>query len=399
METRREFFSKFLLLGTASAVAACRKPAAQAPDAPATANSSTEGKPAKGATDQGGFWQTAAPQLPKVEEISRHPTELPDSADYTFYQGANFQKRVASRAPKTIEVHWEVKEGIVEMVPGTTVELWTFEGKIPGPMVRAREGDRIDFYLHNPASTQFTHNVDFHAVTGPGGGSVVLDTRPGSTSHLQVKVIHPGIYIYHCAFPPIASHIAHGMYGLVVVEPRHGLPAVDHEYYLMQSEFYTTLGGKEAVAALGKRGHVDFSPENAMLEEPTFVTFNGRPDAVNGDRAIGVMGDPIKTGETIRLFVGNIGPNLPSSFHLIGEMFDRVYMNGSFDTVGKTMQSVLIPCGGALGVEIKAEVPGNYTLVDHSIFRINKGALGTVTVQGAPNPELYDPIEYSHVRD
>jgi nitrite reductase (NO-forming) len=178
-------------------------------------------------------------------------------------------------------------------------------------MIRARVGDSIDFYLRNPKSSQFPHNVDFHAVTGPGGGSVRLDTLPGSESHLKAKLLMPGVFIYHCAFPDIPSHLSHGMYGLVVVEPVKGLPRVNHEYYLMQSEFYTQKGGSLAYPNLTGQGRLAFDGQYANLEQPTFVVFNGRPEAIYGQRAIGVLGGPIRTGETVRLFVGDIGPNLP----------------------------------------------------------------------------------------
>ena len=331
-----------------------------------------------------------------VDEISRHPTEMPEHANYTLYQDGAYQNPVTRTGPITQEVHFTVREVVAEVVEGTTMEYWTFDGKVPGPMIRARVGDTIDFFLRNDAGNKMPHNVDFHAVTGPGGGSVRLDTAPGAESNLRVKLLNPGIYIYHCAFPDIPMHVAHGMYGLVVVEPEEGLPPVDHEYYLVQSEFYTDQGGKKAYVQLKNAGHLEYSGDLANLEEPTFIVFNGRPDAFTGDRALGVFnGDTIKTGETVRLFVGNIGPNLISSFHVIGEIFDRVYVEGSFDLVNKNVQTTLVPAGGAVGVEFTVEVPGDYIAVDHALFRIHKGALGVLRVEGPENPEVYQSITYS----
>jgi nitrite reductase (NO-forming) len=341
---------------------------------------------------------TPVPAKPvDVEEISRHPTEMPDSADYALYDDGKYQNAAQRTGPITHEVHFHLDEVVAEMVQGTTMDFWTFDGKVPGPMIRARVGDTVDFFLHNPKDNNMPHNVDFHAVTGPGGGSVRLDTAPGAVSNLRVKMQAPGIFIYHCAFPDIPTHISHGMYGLALVEPEDGLPQVDHEYYLMQSEFYTDQGGKKTYTQLQDAGHLANSLEFGNLEEPTFVVFNGRPEALAGDRAIGVHnGDKVNTGETVRLFVGNIGPNLISSFHVIGEIFDTVYVEGSFDLVNHNVQTTLVPCGGAAGVEFKVEVPGDYIPVDHAIFRVHKGALGIVHVEGPENPDIYQSIEYSN---
>lgn len=235
------------------------------------------------------------------------------------------------------------------------------------------------------------HDVDFHAVTGPGGGSVRLDTAPGAVSELKVKLLKPGIYIYHCAFPDIPTHIAHGMYGLVVVEPEGGLPQVDHEYYLMQSEFYTDRGGSMTTGQLENAGHLSYSSDYGNLEEPTFVVWNGRPNSVTGDRAIGVFGgDTISTGDTARLFVGDIGPNLMSSFHVIGEMFDTVHVEGG-SLLNHDVQTTMIPPGDAVLVEFLVDVPGTYTLVDHAIFRaFNKGAIGQIVAGGEADKTIFD---------
>lgn len=329
-----------------------------------------------------------------IKEISRHPSDLPPSANYTLYEDGAYSRPVKHRhGALTIEAHFKIQEVVAEIAKGTTLEFWTFNGKIPGPMIRARAGDKIDFYLHNPKNNTFSHNVDFHAVTGPGGGAVNLNTLPGSTSHIRVKLLKPGIYLYHCAAPPIPIHIEHGLYGLLVVEPRKGLRAVDHEYYLMQSEFYTPLGGDKAATELQNRGRLSHSKKYGMLEEPTFVVFNGRPNAASGNRALGVYGDTVYVGDTIRMFIGNIGPNLISSFHVIGEHFDQVFVEGSFSLMNHDVQTTMIPSGGATGVEFKVEVPGTYILLDHSIFRINKGAAMHLEVTGPENTEVYQPIE------
>jgi nitrite reductase (NO-forming) len=330
-------------------------------------------------------------------EISRHPSALPRTTDYTLFDEGRYQSVVPRSGPLTQVVHFHIAEHVAEVLPGTTMEYWTFDGGIPGPMIRARAGDTIDFFLHNPKESTLPHNVDFHAVTGPGGGAARLTTAAGEVSELKARLLNPGIFVYHCAFPDIPMHISHGMYGLIVVEPPEGLPAVDHEFYLMQSEFYTDKGGGLPVAQLEDAGHLAFSGEYGRLEQPTFVVFNGRPNAATAERALGVFGGTqINVGETVRIFGGNIGPNLAASFHVIGEIFDRVYVEGSFDLVNRNVQTTLIPSGGATGVEYRADYPGDYTVVDHSIFRIHKGAIASIHVEGEPDPAIFESITYSN---
>lgn len=370
--------------------------ACSADDAGETAGAQQD---AQAATEEStGDATTGEALSPEVDEISRHPSHLPDHANYTLYEDGEYQDPVERSGPIEQEVHFQIHEIVAEAMPGTTMDYWTFDGTVPGPMIRARVGDTLEFHLHNPEDSSLPHNVDFHAVTGPGGGSVELDAAPGATSNLRAELRQPGIYIYHCAFPDIPTHISHGMYGLVVVEPADGLPDVDHEAYVLQSEFYTDRGGAEPASQLDDAGHLTFSGESARLEEPTFVTFNGRPDAVTGDRALGVFDEPIRSGESARLFVGNIGPNLLSSFHVIGEIFDTVYVEGSFGLENHNVQSTVVPVGGAVGVELTFEVPGEYLMVDHSIFRVHKGAAGEIHVEGDPDPDVYEPLTSSDVR-
>ena len=343
---------------------------------------------------------SAQPARPvTADEISLHPSEMPDSADYAFYADGKYDRltRRTAGEPLVHEVHLTSKEVVAAVVPGTTMQYWTFDGRIPGPMIRARVGDSLDFYLKNDAASTMPHNVDFHAVNGPGGGAAKLHTLPGSESRLKVKLLNPGIYIYHCAFPDVPMHISHGMYGLIVVEPADGLPKVDREYYLMQSEFYTDRGARLGYTELKDAGHLPFSNEYANEERPTFVVWNGRPESIVGERALGTLDKPILAGQTMRLFVGNIGPNLVSSFHVIGEIFDTVYVEGSFDLRNRNVQSTVIPAGGATGVEFKIDVPGTYLLVDHSIFRLHKGIAGQLVAGGDEVPEIFESIKFDDI--
>lgn len=274
-------------------------------------------------------------------------------------------------------VKLEVLEKKMKIADGVDYTFWTFGGSVPGSFIRVKEGDLVEFHLLNHPSSKMPHNIDLHAVTGPGGGASSSFTAPGHESVFSFQVLNPGLYVYHCATAPVGMHIANGMYGLILVEPKEGMPKVDREYYVMQGDFYTK--GK-----YGQQGYQPFDMQKAVDENATYVVFNGSVGALTGDNAL-----PAKVGETVRLFVGNGGPNLVSSFHVIGEIFDKVYVEGG-DLVNSNVQTTLIPAGGSAIVEYKLEAPGNYILVDHSIFRtFNKGSLGIMKVDGEPNLKVY----------
>lgn len=280
--------------------------------------------------------------------------------------------------PKKVVVHLEVVEKVMELADGVEYNFWTFGGVVPGKFIRIRENDVVEFHLHNHPDSKLPHNIDLHAVTGPGGGAESSMTAPGHTSVFTFKAINPGLFVYHCATAPVGMHIANGMYGLILVEPEEGLPPVDKEFYIMQSEFYTT-------EKFGKTGLTAFDMQKAMDENPEYVVFNGSVGAAMGDKALHVA-----VGETVRLYVGNAGPNLISSFHVIGEIFDKVYMEAGTAVINENVATTLIPAGGATIVEFKCEVPGDLTLVDHSVFRaFNKGALGQIEVAGEENLEIF----------
>ncbi|MCD6023676.1 MAG: dissimilatory nitrite reductase (NO-forming), copper type apoprotein [Fibrobacteria bacterium] len=275
-------------------------------------------------------------------------------------------------------VDLEVREVLQELAPGVQYTFWTFGGKVPGQFIRVREGDLVEFHLHNHPDNKMPHNIDLHAVTGPGGGAEASLTAPGHSSTFSFTAKNPGLYVYHCATAPVGMHIANGMYGLILVEPKEGLPKVDREFYVMQSDFYTK--GRH-----GEAGLQPFDMEKAIQEHPDYVVFNGSVGALTGENAL-----QAKVGETVRLFVGNGGPNMVSSFHVIGEIFDRVYGEGGVKVNQEQVQTTLIPSGGSTVVEFKLDVPATYILVDHSIFRaFNKGAIGMLKVSGDDHPAIF----------
>lgn len=296
-------------------------------------------------------------------------------------------KRTDSRL---VVVHWEVKETKIEITPGMLYDTyWTIEGTVPGPLLRVREGDTVEIHLKNGAGNSHPHNIDFHFVAGPGGGAGPLTVMPGQEAVLRVKATTAGFYMYHCAASEsIPTHIANGMYGFVLVDPANGLPDVDHEWYVVQSEFY---------ADQKTAGRLTFSFQKGLSERPDYVFWNGRFGALMGENALHA-----NPGERIRLYVGNAGPNLVSSFHVIGTMFDSVYREGDLiSPPAHGVQTTLIPSGGAAVVEFTPRVPGAYLLVDHSIFRIMKGAIGQIMVEGsvataAQAREFYDPVLTQH---
>ncbi|MGJ8663125.1 MAG: copper-containing nitrite reductase, partial [Marinicella sp.] len=272
--------------------------------------------------------------------------------------------------PAKVVVNMETVELVGQLADGVDYTFWTFDSTVPGSFIRVREGDTIEFNLANHPSSKMPHNIDLHAVTGPGGGATSSFTAPGHASKFTFKAMNPGLYVYHCATAPVGMHIANGMYGLIQVEPEGGLPPVDKEFYVMQSEFYTK-------GPYGQEGLQPFDMAKALTEIPDYVVFNGSVGAMTGENAV-----KAKVGETVRMFVGNGGPNLVSSFHVIGEIFDKVYVEGG-SLINNNVQSTMVPAGGSAIVEFKLDVPGDFILVDHSIFRaFNKGALGILQVSG-----------------
>ena len=289
----------------------------------------------------------------------------------------NVPPPITRRHPTKVIVHLETHEIVSRLADGVTYTFWTFGGAVPGKFIRIREGDLVEFHLSNNPLSKMPHNIDLHAVTGPGGGASSSFTAPGHTSTFSFKALNPGLFVYHCATAPVGMHIGNGMSGLILVEPRVGLPKVDKEYYVQQTEFYTAGGN-------GAAGLQPFSMEKAIKEQPEYVVFNGSVGAVTGDHAL-----TASVGQTVRLYVGNGGPNLVSSFHVIGEIFDRVWSEaGTLEN--HNVQTTLIPPGGAAIVDFKVEVPGTYIMVDHAIFRaFNQGALGMIKVDGAEDKAVY----------
>ena len=298
-------------------------------------------------------------------DIVRDPAEVPAP--------------IGPREPQIVRIDLETVEIEGQLADGTTYKYWTFNGKVPGPFFRVRVGDTIEVHLKNLTNSTMAHSVDFHAVTGPGGGAVMTQTPPGEETSFTAKAISPGLYVYHCATPMVAQHIANGMYGLILVEPEEGLPPVDREFYVMQGEIYTH-------EAFGSTGLLTENTQALLNEDPEYLVFNG---AVGGLTEMKPL--QANVGETVRIFFGVGGPNFTSSFHVIGEIFDRVYDQASLTSPPLTnVQTTTVPPGGATMVELRLEVPGNFILVDHALARLQRGLAGFLVIEGPENPEIID---------
>jgi nitrite reductase (NO-forming) len=324
-----------------------------------------------------------------AQEAKRHPGDFGPPQGEPIHavlaSPPNVPPPIHRNYPAKVIVDLEVIEKEMPISEGVTYTFWTFGGTTPGSFIRIRQGDTVEFHLKNHPDNKMPHNIDLHGVTGPGGGAASSFTAPGHESQFTFKALNEGIFVYHCATAPVGMHIANGMYGLMLVEPPNGMPKVDHEYYVMQGDFYTTGKYRE-------KGHQPFDMEKAIDEKPTYVLFNGSEGALTGDKAM-----KAKTNETVRLFIGNGGPNLVSSFHVIGAIFDEVRFEGGTN-IQKNVQTTLIPAGGAAIAKFRTRVPGSYVLVDHSIFRaFNQGALAILKVDGPEDKAIYSGKELDSV--
>ncbi len=334
--------------------------------AAASAQTPAEHAPSGGA--HGGAASVGAASTTRpVTDIVRDPRDLPGP--------------LARRAPARVRIELEAREGVGELAAGTTFSYWTFNGKVPGPFFRVRVGDTVDVDFKNDETSTMAHSVDFHAVTGPGGGAVMTNTPPGGVSRFSFVALHPGLFVYHCAAPMVAAHIANGMYGMILVEPAEGLRAVDREFYVMQGEIYTK-------GAFGEKGVQQPDMRKLMDERPEYFVLNGAVGALTERKPLRA-----KVGETVRIYFGDGGPNAISSFHLIGEVFDRLYDLGTVSAPPLTdVQTTLVPPGGATIAEVALEVPGRFVLVDHALSRMQRGLSGWLIVDGDARPDLYDGV-------
>jgi nitrite reductase (NO-forming) len=311
------------------------------------------------------------------------PTEAaPQSGPSVVRAASDLPAPIGERGPENVRLDIATSEITGQLADGTTYRYMTFDGKVPGPFYRIRVGDTVEVHLTNAKESTLVHSIDFHAVTGPGGGAAVTQVKPGEEKMFTFKAMNPGLFVYHCATPMVAHHIASGMYGLILVEPEGGLPPVDREFYVMQGEIYST-------GAYGQKGFQSLDMKKLLAEDPEYFVLNGAVGALSTQYPL-----QANTGETVRIFFGVGGPNFTSSFHVIGEIFDRVFDQASLTAPPLTdVQTTLAPPGGATMVEFKVEVPGRYLLVDHALSRLERGLVGYLVVDGPENPDVFSSPE------
>jgi len=279
----------------------------------------------------------------------------------------------------TVNLYLHAVEETAEIEKGVSYTYWTYNGTVPGPFFRVRVNDTVVVHLYNDPTSMMNHSVDFHAVTGPGGGAAKSQTPPGHWSNFTFLAMVPGLFVYHCGTPNIPTHIANGMFGMILVQPAQGMPPVDHEFYLMESELYLTW-------PIHTLGNQEFNGTALLNSDPTYVVFGGRYDAYTGAHQLNVS-----VNDTVRIFFGEAGPNDFSAFHMIGSMFDQTWLYGDLtDPPLENLQTVPVPPGSTAMMEFQAMYPGNYPLVDHQIANaIDKGAFAILNVTGWANTTIF----------
>ena len=314
-------------------------------------------------------------QFEWIDDIAHDPNRVPPAIGIARTDDP-MSSAAGRREPELIRLALETKEVLAEIAPGIVYNYWTFDGTVPGPMLRVRVGDTVELTLHNNATSLHHHNIDLHAATAPGGGGEATVVAPGESKTIRFRTLNPGLYVYHCAVPNMSVHMAHGMYGLILVEPEQGLPPVDKEFYVMQGELYTT-------GALGREGLQAFDAKKMLHSQPEYVVFNGRTGAI-------VDNMHAEVGDRIRMYVGNGGVAMSSSLHMVGEIFDTVYPEANIGgALFHNVQTTNVPAGGATIVEFTVDYPGDYVLVDHALMRTDRGAWGVLQVSGAADPSVF----------
>lgn len=346
-------------------------------------------------------WQTGGDAFDKKKmvygspEAKVHPTILPGPV----MEGA-VPLPVAPKLSdsRTLTVRLDVTHKIQELADGTKMVVWTFGDHVPGPTVRVRQGDRIKFIMANRSTDAakitppMPHSMDFHAsMVSPQ--DKFRSIAPGQTLEFEFVANYPGIYMYHCGTPMILHHLATGMYGAVIVEPKEGYPTkVDREYVIVQSEFYPAAN-KRKLASPGADPDVrDLDMEAVLQKRPAITAFNGR--------ALRHVKEPLiaKSGERVRLFVMNAGPSGTSSFHVVGTIFDRVWLEGIPANELRGGQTVLLGASNAAIVEFEIPEKGKYIMVDHEFADANAGAIGLIDATDSPKEGSAEGAapDYSH---
>ncbi len=294
-------------------------------------------------------------------------TRTVESTDFAALQTAiepafDATAPIASRA-RIKEFRIPVTHETIEIADGVKYDGWTFGGTVPGPVLRAREGDLVRITLVNESNTP--HSIDFHAARIPMD-EAMKTIMPGEEIAFEFTARDPGAYMVHCGTPPVLMHIMQGMYFAIIVDPRGGWGThADKEFVLVQSEFY---------AKAGPQATLEPDWEAARAKNASHVVFNGR--------AFQYRNAPLRVdaGDRVRFFVVNAGPSERSDFHVVGVVFDRVYPDGNPAHVLNSIQTWPIAAGGGAIFEAVFEANGTHAFVTHAFADADKGAVGLIKV-------------------
>ena len=322
----------------------------------------------------------AAPAAAERHNLATdHNTALPLNS-FAGMTGANAQELAAAHKPydatmqpipagDVVKVRMVMKHKTVEIAPGVKYNVWAFDGKYsaPGPIVHVRQGQTVEFTLVNGG--EIPHSMDFHAAR-IAPNVAFKDVAPGESFAFRFKANDPGVFMYHCGTKPVLAHIANGMYGAIVVEPKKPLPKADREYVLVASEWYLSTDGTKEAASL------DMNKARAMM--PDWTTFNGYANQY--------VNHPLTSnpGETVRFWVVAAGPTLDTNFHVVGTIFDRAWPNGDMTRFQSGVQTVSVPSGGGAVFDVKIDEEGLYPFVSHAFAHVDLGQVGLLKVG---NPE------------
>ncbi len=306
------------------------------------------------------------PEVLPVNDIVHNATDVPPP--------------IMRTTPETVDIWLNVTMVNGQIEQGVSYTYWTYNGKVPGPFFRVLVNDTVVVHFHN-GDPMMMHSVDFHAVSGPGGGMYASEADPGNSTTFSFKALVPGLFLYHCGTPDASTHIANGMFGMILVQPDAPLPRVAKEFYVMQSEMYTMW-------PIHTMGNQVYDGQKLLALTPTYFVFNGAYRGLAGSHELNAQ-----VNQTIRIYFGDAGPNFASSFHVIGQIFTRVWQYGDLiDPPLHGVQTVLVPAGGTVVVDLTLVYPGQYTLVDHDLTRaVDLGALGVLNVTGWANNTVFYP--------
>ena len=319
--------------------------------------------------------QSKAPNASGAQPSVQTPTNVPANVSHgeAPVGAGTTAAPIAAEAPprSTAHIHsvrLEISNATIKLASNVDYDAWTFGGKVPGPFMRVTQGDTVDFTLINKA--MMPHSMDFHAAE-IAPSKYYVNVMPNDSIHYRFVPHVPGVFLYHCGTAPVAAHIANGMYGALIVDPVTPRPAAK-EFIFVQSEFYLDS------ATTGKPRSLSW--ERLLGLAPDYVVFNGRA-AQYSENPIAV-----KAGELLRLYVVNAGPNRFSAFHVVGGIFDRVYVDGSQHSPLEGVQTVAVPVGGASIFEIRLKEPGDYPFVTHAFADATKGAVGIFRAANSGKP-------------